>query len=67
MRLSTAHEIDSPMGATHALLASWGGERPLLDLAQAAPGYPPAAEMIEQVIKTARERGRSGTDVRPLV
>ena len=57
MRLSprTVNEIDSPMGAAYALLAGRSGERELLDLAQAAPSYPPAAEMIEHVASVARE------------
>ncbi|WP_055554557.1 aminotransferase [Streptomyces sp. NBRC 110028] len=56
MRLSprTVRETDSPMGATYALLAGRSGERALLDLAQAAPSYPPAAEMIEHVATVAR-------------
>jgi aspartate/methionine/tyrosine aminotransferase len=48
-------EIDSPMGATYALLAGRSGERALLDLAQAAPSYPPADEMIEHVATVAHE------------
>ncbi|MEU1799759.1 aminotransferase [Streptomyces sp. NPDC019937] len=57
MRLSprTVREIDSPMGATYALLAGRSGERTLLDLAQAAPSYPPAAEMIEHVATVAHQ------------
>jgi aspartate/methionine/tyrosine aminotransferase len=57
MRLSprTVKEIDSPMGAAYALLAGRSGERALLDLAQAAPSYPPAAEMIEHVGSVARQ------------
>ncbi|MGK3107116.1 aminotransferase [Streptomyces sp. WAC05858] len=57
MRLSprTVQEIDSPMGATYALLAGRSGERALLDLAQAAPSYPPAPAMIEHVTKVAHE------------
>jgi aspartate/methionine/tyrosine aminotransferase len=57
MRLSprTVNEIDSPMGAAYAMLAGRSGERALLDLAQAAPSYPPAAEMIEHVASVARE------------
>ncbi|MER7879356.1 aminotransferase [Streptomyces solisilvae] len=57
MRLSprTVHEIDSPMGATYALLAGRSGERALLDLAQAAPSYPPAIEMNEHVARVAHE------------
>ena len=57
MRLSprTVHEIDSPMGAAYARLADRSGKRALLDLAQAAPGYPPATEMTEHVAKVAHE------------
>jgi aspartate/methionine/tyrosine aminotransferase len=57
VRLSqrTVREIDSPMGATYALLAGRGGERDLLDLAQAAPSYPAALEVVEQVGKVAQE------------
>ncbi|RNG18371.1 aminotransferase [Streptomyces botrytidirepellens] len=57
MRLSprTVREIDSPMGATYALLAGRSGERALLDLAQAAPSYPAAAGMIEHVAAVAHE------------
>jgi aspartate/methionine/tyrosine aminotransferase len=57
MRLSprTVNEIDSPMAAAYALSAGRSGERALLDLAQAAPSYPPAAEMIEQIVNIARE------------
>jgi aspartate/methionine/tyrosine aminotransferase len=57
MRLSprTVNEIDSPMGAAYALLGGRSGERALLDLAQAAPSYPPAAEVIEHVASVARE------------
>ena len=57
MRLSprTVHEIDSPIGGTYALLAGRSGEHALLDLAQAAPSYPPAIEMIEHVAKVAHE------------
>ncbi|HJP72956.1 MAG TPA: aminotransferase [Pseudonocardiaceae bacterium] len=57
MRLSqrTVREIDSPMGATYALLAGRSGRRELLDLAQAAPSYPAALEVVEQVGKVAQE------------
>jgi aspartate/methionine/tyrosine aminotransferase len=57
MRLSprTVNETDSPMGAAYALVAGRSGERALLDLAQAAPSYPPAPEMVEHVASVARE------------
>ena len=60
MRLdpTTAAGIDSPIGAALALLAerdiSRGAERPLLDLSQAAPPYPPAPEVVERVVEVAR-------------
>ena len=38
------------MGGTYALLAGRSGERDLLDLAQAAPSYPPALEVVEHVV-----------------
>lgn len=57
MRLSPriVREIDSPMGGTYALLAGRSGKRDLLDLAQAAPSYPPALEVVDQVTKVAQE------------
>ncbi len=57
MRLSprTVREIDSPMAGTYALVSGRSGERHLLDLAQAAPSYPPALEVIEQVTKVGQE------------
>jgi aspartate/methionine/tyrosine aminotransferase len=57
VRLSprTVREIDSPMGATYALVAGRGGARELLDLAQAAPQYPPAPEVMEHVAAVGRE------------
>jgi aspartate/methionine/tyrosine aminotransferase len=62
VRLSprTVNGIDSPMGATYALVAGRSGERELLDLAQAAPSYPPAAEMTEHVARVAREPDGAG-------
>ncbi len=56
MRLSprTVHEIDSPIGTAYALLDRRGKERELLDLAQAAPQYPTAPEVIEHIVSVAR-------------
>jgi aspartate/methionine/tyrosine aminotransferase len=55
---TTAAGIDSPMGAALALLAerdvAGDVERPLLDLSQAAPPYPPAPEVVERVIDVAK-------------
>ena len=62
MRLdpTTAAGIDSPIGAALALLAerdiSRDIERPLLDLAQTTPPYPPAPEVVERVVEVARHR-----------
>lgn len=55
MRLSsrTRDQIDSPIGATYALLAQRDQDRPLLDLAQAAPAYPPAPEVAAHVAAVA--------------
>ena len=56
MRLdpTTAAGIDSPIGVALALLAERDSERPLLDLSQAAPPYPPAPEVVERVVEVAR-------------
>ena len=56
MRLDpmTAVGVDSPMGATLALLDEYDSGRPLLDLSQAAPPYPPAPEVVERVVEVAR-------------
>ena len=51
----TLDQIDSPIGATYALLGQRTGDRPLLDLAQAAPAYPPAAAVTEHVAAVARQ------------
>ena len=55
MRLdpTTAAGIDSPIGAALALLAERDTGRPLLDLSQAAPPYPPAPEVVERVVEVA--------------
>jgi aspartate/methionine/tyrosine aminotransferase len=57
VRLSprTVQQIDSPMGATYALRSGRGGQRALLDLAQAAPAYPPAPEVIEHITMVGRQ------------
>jgi aspartate/methionine/tyrosine aminotransferase len=56
MRLSTrtVQEVDSPIGATYSLLDHRAKERELLDLAQAAPQYPTAPEVVEHIAATAR-------------
>jgi aspartate/methionine/tyrosine aminotransferase len=49
------HQIDSPIGTAYALLDHRAKERELLDLAQAAPQYPPAPEVIEHIVSVARD------------
>lgn len=58
MRLSprTTRTIASPIGEAYALLERRSNQRELLDLAQAAPRYPPAPEVVEHVIAVARQR-----------
>jgi aspartate/methionine/tyrosine aminotransferase len=51
---TTAAGVDSPMGAALALIADRDVGRPLLDLSQAAPPYPPAPEVVERVVEVAR-------------
>jgi aspartate/methionine/tyrosine aminotransferase len=57
MRLTsrTLDQIDSPIGVTHALLDQRRGDRPLLDLAQAAPAYPTAPVVIEHILAAAQD------------
>ncbi|MGC5015671.1 aminotransferase [Streptosporangium sp. DT93] len=45
---------DSPIGTAYTLLDHRAKERDLLDLAQAAPQYPAAPEVIEHIVATAR-------------
>ncbi|OLL76226.1 Aspartate aminotransferase [Pseudonocardia sp. Ae168_Ps1] len=61
MRLdpTTAAGSDSPIGAALALAGerdpARDAEHPLLDLSQAAPAYPPAPEVVEQVVATTQD------------
>lgn len=58
MRLThrTLRRTDSPIGAAYALLDERGvGRGDLLDLAQAAPTYPPAPSVVEHVVSVARD------------
>lgn len=57
MRLSARvlAETESPITSAYNLIALRGGRRPLLDLAQAAPGHPPAPSVVERVLATARD------------
>jgi aspartate/methionine/tyrosine aminotransferase len=47
-------EADSPITQTYRLLRHRHGDRELLDLAQAAPAYPPPAEVAEHIAVVAR-------------
>lgn len=57
MRLSarTMDQIDSPIGVTYDLLDQREGGRELMDLARAAPPYPPAPSVIEHIVAAARD------------
>ena len=57
MRFSQRVEqlIHSPIGAAHALVGIRTNERPLLDLSQAAPSFPPADAVMERIAETALE------------
>jgi len=66
MRFSerTVQGIDSPISSAYALADLLTDEGDLLDLAQAAPQYPPAPEVVEHIVRIARdERGGTYTDV----
>lgn len=51
----TADLIHSPIGAAHALVPERTNERPLLDLSQAAPSFPPAPEVAARIAAVAHE------------
>ncbi|MEJ2871068.1 aminotransferase [Actinomycetospora sp. OC33-EN08] len=57
MRLShhVAAGVDSPMAAAYDAVATAAGRRPLLDLARAAPAYPPAPEVVEHAASVAAD------------
>ena len=57
MRFSERVEqlVHSPIGAAHALVGLRTNDRPLLDLSQAAPSFPPADAVIERIAEVARE------------
>ncbi len=51
----TADLIHSPIGAAHALVPQRTNDRPLLDLSQAAPSFPPAPAVAARVAAVAHE------------
>jgi aspartate/methionine/tyrosine aminotransferase len=57
VRLSqrTTDQIESPISAAYALLDLRAGRRNLLDLAQAAPQYPPAPQVTAQLVRVAQD------------
>jgi aspartate/methionine/tyrosine aminotransferase len=60
----TVQAIDSPISSAYALVDLLADDSELLDLAQAAPQYPPAPEVVEHIARVARdERGGTYTDV----
>jgi len=56
----TVRQIDSPIGTAYALVDRRGRERDLLDLAQAAPQYPTAPEVVEHIVAVARHANGGG-------
>ncbi|WP_213450374.1 aminotransferase [Rhizomonospora bruguierae] len=64
LRPRTLRQIDSPIDTAYALLDRRRNGRPLLDLAQAAPQYPPAPEVVAHVAAVARDpRGSSYVEI----
>jgi len=57
---TTVQQIDSPIGTAYALVDHRAKERELLDLAQAAPQYPTAPEVIEHIASVARHARGGG-------
>lgn len=56
----TLQPVDSPITAAYDLVALREDDRELLNLAQAAPTYGPAPEVVEHIDATARSAGGSG-------
>jgi hypothetical protein len=50
----TIRAADSPIGLAHDALHLRAGAHELLNLAQAAPQYPPAPEVVERIVATAQ-------------
>ena len=47
--------VHSPIGAAHALVGLRSNDRPLLDLSQAAPSFPPADAVVSRIAEVATE------------
>jgi aspartate/methionine/tyrosine aminotransferase len=66
MRLNarTVDQIDPPISMAYALVDGLDDAGDLVDLAQAAPQYPAAPEVVEHIVQVARdERGGTYTEV----
>ncbi|MFY1652857.1 aminotransferase [Solwaraspora sp. WMMB762] len=69
MRFNTrvADTVDSPIGSAYEALDQRIGKRDLLDLAQAAPQYPPPPVVAERLASVARDaRGAEYTEIAGL-
>jgi len=67
LNLATLRQNDSPIGAAYAVLNRRANARELLDLAQAAPQYPAAPEVIDHIVSVARHpHGGDYTDAAGL-
>jgi aspartate/methionine/tyrosine aminotransferase len=51
----TLDQIDSPISETYALLDHHRPAQPLLNLAQAAPSYPPPPEIVDRIAAAAKQ------------
>jgi aspartate/methionine/tyrosine aminotransferase len=64
LRSATVDQVDSPISTAYALLDRREDNRKLLDLAQAAPQYPPAPAVSEHVVNVVRsDHGGDYTEV----
>lgn len=64
---ATVERAESPITTAYALLGRRANTRELLDLAQAAPQYPAAPEVIEHIAALSRQpRGGAYTDIAGL-
>jgi aspartate/methionine/tyrosine aminotransferase len=54
---TTRHLLDSPIGWADRLAARYDGKKPVLDVSQGAPHYPPPPSVQEHVSRVARSKG----------
>ncbi len=55
-----ARVIDSPITQSREWAANWRGEAPLIDVSQAAPGYPPAESLRQHLAEMALRPDTAG-------